>query len=581
MISYSIKTFSFLITLHLIFAAALCAQQNQFGNVLDSTVIYQEHQKTASSLQNESYDEIRKVLQKFKNQPKLHNIYANAYIQKAKASNDTIEIANGYDLMFKYNLSNYEVATRYVDSIIEITKNIKHKYYPSRGYLNKGILLYNDSKYNEALEYYLKAESHAKENNNISHQIAIKHNIGRLKNVLNRHNEALVIYKSNLEFLKFNNIENEQKIIYLGTLYGLSDSYNKLGKIDSADFFIRKGIEESLNSDNAYFYLDFLLEYGINNTFRENHQNALDTLYKLEKLLFKSDVEVNKLICYTYLGKNLYKLGERKKAMVYLEKVDAAITPSNYVPDVREAFEILIYHYKNKSNHKNQLKFLEKLIVLDSVANKKNKDLNINIIKNYDTKLLVKDRDLLIKNLNSQKSVFEKSTYILILVLFGSILLFFLWYFKRSKSRQGDVSLLRGTKGEIIKNHDSTNKSKKNLEIPEFLVREISLKIKAFENKNKFLANNINLVSLAKELNTNSTYLSHIINNTAGKNFANYINDLRIDYAIKKLKKEPKFRRYSIAAIAEEVGFNNIKSFSRAFLKKTGEHPSEYIKKLS
>ena len=102
-----------------------------------------------------------------------------------------------------------------------------------------------------------------------------------------------------------------------------------------------------------------------------------------------------------------------------------------------------------------------------------------------------------------------------------------------------------------------------------------------FENKNKFLANNINLVSLAKELNTNSTYLSHIINNTAGKNFANYINDLRIDYAIKKLKKEPKFRRYSIAAIAEEVGFNNIKSFSRAFLKKTGEHPSEYIKKLS
>ena len=63
-------------------------------------------------------------------------------------------------------------------------------------------------------------------------------------------------------------------------------------------------------------------------------------------------------------------------------------------------------------------------------------------------------------------------------------------------------------------------------------------------------------------------------------NFSSYISNLRIEYCLKKLKSDFKFRKYSITAIAFEIGFNNVESFSKAFYKTTNMHPSTFIKEL-
>src|SRR5690606_14623444 len=89
------------------------------------------------------------------------------------------------------------------------------------------------------------------------------------------------------------------------------------------------------------------------------------------------------------------------------------------------------------------------------------------------------------------------------------------------------------------------------------------------------------LNSLAKELNTNSTYLSKVINSSMQVNFSNYLNNLRVEYAIEKLAKSEKFRSYTIKAIAEESGFSTAQSFSTAFYKITGIYPSYFIKRLN
>ena len=86
---------------------------------------------------------------------------------------------------------------------------------------------------------------------------------------------------------------------------------------------------------------------------------------------------------------------------------------------------------------------------------------------------------------------------------------------------------------------------------------------------------------LAKELNTNSTYLSKIINVYKEKNFSNYLHDLRIGYAIERLRDDEKFRLYSIKGISEEMGFKTSESFAKAFHKKTGIYPSAFIKTLA
>ena len=105
-------------------------------------------------------------------------------------------------------------------------------------------------------------------------------------------------------------------------------------------------------------------------------------------------------------------------------------------------------------------------------------------------------------------------------------------------------------------------------------------KLDAFEAAHGYTDNTITLHGLAKQLETNSAYLSKAVNAYKNKNFAAYINGLRIDYAIEKLKTDTLFRRYAVKSIAYEVGFNSTESFSKAFYKKTGIYPSYFIKQL-
>ncbi|MEL6305818.1 MAG: helix-turn-helix domain-containing protein [Bacteroidota bacterium] len=65
-----------------------------------------------------------------------------------------------------------------------------------------------------------------------------------------------------------------------------------------------------------------------------------------------------------------------------------------------------------------------------------------------------------------------------------------------------------------------------------------------------------------------------------GVNFSNYLNNLRVSYAMNKMKSDLTFRKYTIEAIAKESGFNNAQSFTSAFVKHTGLYPSYFAKQL-
>ncbi len=87
----------------------------------------------------------------------------------------------------------------------------------------------------------------------------------------------------------------------------------------------------------------------------------------------------------------------------------------------------------------------------------------------------------------------------------------------------------------------------------------------------------LNINFLAKELNTNSKYISKAINDEAGMNFNTYINTFRIEEAKKTLRSKETIS-WSLEAIAENCGFNNQTSFIHAFKKNTGLTPSAFRK---
>lgn len=85
----------------------------------------------------------------------------------------------------------------------------------------------------------------------------------------------------------------------------------------------------------------------------------------------------------------------------------------------------------------------------------------------------------------------------------------------------------------------------------------------------------LTIEGLAKLLNTNREYLSQIINKNYGT-FTTYINKHRILDSIEMIT-TPKYK-YTIAAIANKVGFTSISSFIDAFKKETGTTPSKFKK---
>ena len=85
---------------------------------------------------------------------------------------------------------------------------------------------------------------------------------------------------------------------------------------------------------------------------------------------------------------------------------------------------------------------------------------------------------------------------------------------------------------------------------------------------------------MAKKVKTNTTYLSKIISTYKQKKFFEYINELRIEYVLKRLKEDSKFRNYSIKHIAEEIGYKSTNSFTKYFKAHTKLYPSYYIKNL-
>jgi len=120
----------------------------------------------------------------------------------------------------------------------------------------------------------------------------------------------------------------------------------------------------------------------------------------------------------------------------------------------------------------------------------------------------------------------------------------------------------------------------KTIIIPDKTELEILEKLKNFESSERFLDKQLRLATLAKQLDTNTRYLSTIINSAKNKSFNSYINFLRIQYVLEKLNSDPKYLSYKISYLAKESGFASQSSFTTAFKEVTGKTPSAYLKSL-
>ncbi|WP_299251353.1 tetratricopeptide repeat protein [uncultured Aquimarina sp.] len=536
-----------------------------------------------SMVAQDNYLELRELIQKEKIDSLKIKI-GQTYLDDAIHKSDTINISNAYFQLFRTRPKD-NVA--YIDSIIAITKSKNYFRYPALGYLYKGNIKFELGSYIEALEFYVKASEAAKKSGNDRLYLSAKFNIGLLKNTSGDREEAQTIFAEYIEFLE-QNPKYINKLNYNRGLFALADSYIHTKKLELAEITINKGIQKTIKTGDSVVYSYILVTSGIHQYLLNNYHKAIDSLQKGKKIIQKFDpLETRIATCDYYIGRSYKDLGEEEKSISYFKKTDTILRKTkDVIPDIIDVYDYLRAYSKLKNDYELQIEYINTQLELDSIKHANQVYLTRNITRKYDAAELISEKERLIKQF--EKDTFLKDNTIIFLLVLSIILILVAVYGLR-KSYLNKIrfqKLLEQQKNskvnqsELIKDISNDLVKKEDIDIPEDVIKTILKKLHDFEDKNQFVKKHYTLNSLAKELSTNSAYLSKIINVYKNVNFANYLNNLRIDFAIDQLSVNKSLRSYTIQAIAEEVGFKNAQSFSSAFHKKTGIYPSYFIKHI-
>jgi len=528
---------------------------------------------TPDSLKDKTYKEL---YNRYKKNSEEKILYANTYLNKAKNKKDIIRIAKAYTLFASANKP--EISLKYCDSIIELTKLLNHYEYPGFGYMTKGMSHYNLGNDQKALDNYLIAYQYARKHNNIEQLLYIESLVGKLKNFSGNDQQALKSFKTVINKIENNKNKNKFKQLYLGTLYSTSNSFILGKKYDSALVYSTKGIKKSLIEKDYKLYYNFVSQTGYIAYYQNNFKAAIDSLDKA----FPFETTPNGLLNDHYYRGNIYqKQNKEEKAFYHFKKADSIYNSANdVVAEVRDIQDYFVNYYKMKGDIKNQLVYINRLLKVDSVLNKNYKNINEILIKKYDTPLLLSQKEKIIKKLKNESLKYSYTILGLALIIVVFIL-FFLWSNTQHKSIDKHITtkVLESVDKNKVKKTKKEDSKEPNT-ISQDIIESVLNSLKDFETNHDYLENKLTLNKLSKKLNTNSNYLSKIINTHKQMNFSSYISNLRIEYCLKKMKNDSKFRKYTITAISFEIGFNNVESFSKAFYKKTNSYPSTYIKEI-
>lgn len=174
----------------------------------------------------------------------------------------------------------------------------------------------------------------------------------------------------------------------------------------------------------------------------------------------------------------------------------------------------------------------------------------------------------------------------LLLVLIALILLYFIYSRRQERKKYlAYVARLKDQKAELQERSFSATTAapgmiperKPGLTVPAETAERVLADLHSLEKEGYYLKSDVNLSYLSALLKVNSKYLSAIINQYKGKDFNNYINELRVNYIIEKLQNDPQYLDYKIAYLSQECGFSTHSKFTSAFKAITGIAPSAFI----
>ncbi|WDT67541.1 helix-turn-helix domain-containing protein [Cloacibacterium sp. TD35] len=504
------------------------------------------------------------------------------YIKKSKKENNDQALI--YAFRYASKATPEDIGYKYADSAIVIAKKTNNNELISEALLNKGVLLMDYYQYEPALDYILQAKEYLNNVKNDYINYKTLYFIAQNRMLLGQITEAKKHLSICVDFFKQRINEAElgydYKTYYSYSLMSLIDCNTKLKK-HSENNSLYKEAYEFINKNNARYLIPYFISCeGTDAYYLKNYSVAINKLKKAQHLYQDSWPHYTEIF---YIGMSYWKLGNKKQAVKYFEKLDKEYyKDKNQDPQFRPAYELLIEYYASKNNTNKQLEYINKLMSLDKSYEKNYKYLFAKIHKEYDTKKLIDEKNSIENNLKIHQ-------YITIFIITLSILIIsfstykYLQMQRRYRERFKQMISQKNTEIEkmpvtIVEENKKT--TPKIAGLSESTITYILEQLEIFEKEQLFLDSKITQKLLSEKLGTNPTYLSKIINTYKKKNFSNYLNDLRLEYIVELLKTEHKYLNRDIKELANIAGFTNAEAFSDNFQRKFEIKPYYFIKMM-
>ena len=558
-----------------------------FTQILFLLLLVNTYAQTNVSTNSFSYEELNDLIKSTDNVNKK-DFYCKLFLKKAKKENNEEFIIKGYKRLSE-NADNINNAFKYLDSISKYAG--KSEYYSMASfYFQKGWLYSKYRNEDKAIDNFVKSLKCIDKKKEEKLYYKLRLNIIIIKSGQQDYTDAIKEFKECEAYFKKTDTTGQY---YLCAIYGLAENYIRQGNIDKADFYTNKGLSITRQIKNEQLINRFLCCDGINDYARKEYASSIKKLKATLPILKNLNQDfLNYSINCNIIGKSYLGLKDSKNALVYFSKVDSVFQKNQvFFPENLDVYNNLIKHHEASGDIQKQLYYTKQLIKADNYVHTKYKYLTNKIHKDYDIAKLEESKLNLIEELKYKKTYL----YIGLLILFLSVFIAFI-YFKRYKKKQVFVVM------ELKKNHEefilkqkelfekknkeafllqNINNKSTSIEISDTVRNDILKKLKVFEKELGFTNKKCNLENLSKELETNSTYLSKIINEEKQCNFSTYLNNLRIEHTIYLLETNKRVRSLTIAAISELVGYNSVKPFITAFKERYSILPSVYLKKFN
>lgn len=520
-----------------------------------------------------------------------------AYVESLKISNSKNELFRFYG---KYYIANYfynksefayskkllitlieSIEKSDIDKSSEIYQDLLGMCVNKLFYINKNL-----GEYDKAL-FYLDTYKSSMPNNDFNEQY------GLIKVAMGDYVNGIALLKRELNTTSHLKLGIGEKKVMNKKLF--ADKYNIIGEAYQK-YYIQSKNAVFLDSANHYFNVaaTMLLQDNFQPQYtkallsmREAKSAALAGNYKNSLSLYRKRKKYP-IIQDNIRTEQLFDLG-MADCFHHLKQVDSAlfyckkyIKSYQKTPVSKEnllmAYSIMTQCYSEKNDTKNAYLYAQKsLELIQSIEGIKSKSLNF--LHNYDLNI-IKQKS---KSIITTKNYFKISLFSILIILVVVVSIFYFYYKQQKEKHYRFLKIIKNLKeSQVSDNNLQTDKieTQPKQTIDEELIEKIAIGLKKLEQKETFLDPNFKLAFVAKKLNTNTAYLSQYFNQVMQKTFSEYTQELRIQYVLQKLKDSSYFRKYTLQAIAEEVGYKDANTLVRVFKKQTGLSPNYYIEKL-